>query len=113
MTWTALLQHLYEIIPAWAVAVSLGLASVSLVIRQYGLHRQYLVSRPRALVGLTAVIISLAVFYGVQALFDPPVHIEGRAGFVRVLLILLGVSTLHWNWDYLMWAMGKTDETPL
>jgi hypothetical protein len=110
MELTTVLERIYAAVPSWLVAAALGPAALSLLIRLVGLRRNYLVSRPRALVGLTAVITMMALFYASLHVSGAPISVAARGGVVRVLLICLGVAVLHWNIDYLKWAVGRAEK---
>lgn len=92
-----MLLSLYELIPAWLVAVALMLAAGSfLVVFRWQQKCGVIEYKPALALGVAAVLLALGGCY-VWLSVDPEASLVERATVVRVLLLLLSGGLIHYN----------------
>ena len=92
-----MLLRLYELIPAWLVAVALIMAAGSfLVVFRWQQRCGVIEYKPALALGVAAVLLALGGCY-VWLSVDREASLIERAAVVRVLLLLLSGGLIHYN----------------
>lgn len=107
MNMALLSERLYVYVTEEVTALALLVAFGALLTRWLGLRRGVAASRPASLYGMLGTIGALLLFYALYAVTGEPSSIAARGGVVRLLLINHCLALVHWNWDYILLALGR------